>query len=35
MLPLINVAFSMNVIAFNKIIMSVANFEVIPADLIY
>ena len=25
----------MNVITFNKIIMNVANFEVIPADLIY
>jgi hypothetical protein len=35
MLPLINVAFPMNAITFYKIIMSVANFEVIPADLIY
>jgi hypothetical protein len=35
MLPLINVAFPMNTIIFYKIIMSTANFEVIPADLIY
>ena len=35
MLPLINVAFPMNAITFYKILMNNANFEVIPADLIY
>ena len=35
MLPLINVAFPMNGITFYKILMNNANFEVIPADLIY
>ena len=35
MLPLINVAFPMNSITFYKIIMNIANFKVVPADLIY
>jgi hypothetical protein len=35
MLPLMNVAFPMNAIALYKILMNVANFEVVPADLIY
>jgi hypothetical protein len=35
MLPLMNVAFPMNAITLYKILMNIANFEVIPADLIY
>ena len=30
-----NVAFPMNAITLYKILMSIANFEVVPADLIY
>jgi hypothetical protein len=32
---MINVAFPMNSITFYKIIMNIANLEVIPADIIY
>lgn len=35
MLPLMNVVFPMNAIALYKILMNIANFEVVPADLIY
>jgi hypothetical protein len=35
MLPLINVAFPINAITLYKILMNIANFEVIPAGLIY
>jgi hypothetical protein len=35
MLPLMNVAFPMNAITLYKILMSIANFEVVPAHLIY
>jgi hypothetical protein len=35
MLPLMNVVFPMNAITLYKILMNIANFEVVPADLIY
>jgi hypothetical protein len=35
MLPLMNVVFPMNAITLYKILMNIANLEIVPADLIY
>ena len=35
MLPLMNVAFPMNTIALYWILINIANFEIVPANIIY